>query len=112
MNVIQINVVGFQAAQTRLDALHDVVTRRTAVIHTFAHFGTHFGGDDNAVPQTRERVAEQRFRHAGRIAVNIRRVEKINAFIERAMHDLFCAVQIHRAPDAIASDADHRNLHA
>src|SRR5690242_21798011 len=87
MDLVKIDPVGAQAAQTVLDLIHDIATR-TPDLHTFVvHRHAKFSGKDNAFAIVAQDLAHAGFR-AAPLAVGVGGVEQVNTEVGRLMDNL------------------------
>ena len=80
MDVVDVDVVGLQAAQAVLDLLLDVQPRHARIVGPAAHRIEDLGGDDGVLPPALQRLAQHRLRHAADIGVG--GIEEVDAGIE------------------------------
>src|ERR1700674_3260813 len=83
MDLVEVDVVGAEAAQRAVDGVEDVFARQPAVIRTLAHRKEDLGGDDHLVALGE--VAERPPQHllAGAARVHVGGVEEVHAHLER-----------------------------
>ena len=80
MHVVDVDVIGIEAAQAILAGLDDVVARGADVVRAVAHGECGFRGNQNGVATSGDGFAEDFFGHAFRI--NVGSVEEIHAGFE------------------------------
>ena len=88
MELVQVDVVGPEAAQTRLDLVHDVDARGAGVVGAGADGVGGLRRDDDVVagdPERRERAAEHLLRVA--LGVDVRGVDEVDAGVEGSADD-------------------------
>ncbi len=104
MDLVEVDVIGAEALQARIDLAHDRLARKAGAIRSRPHPAIDFGSDDNLVPsgEILDRTPENLLAAAERIAV--RRVEEIDARFERTL-DERTALLLAEAPGMIASVA-------
>src|SRR5947207_9005844 len=104
MNLIEIDVIGAEAPQARIDLTHDRLARQAHAIGSRPHPAVDLGSDDNLVSsgEILDRTPENLLAAAERITV--RRVEEIDAGFERAL-DERTALLLAEAPGVIAAVA-------
>jgi hypothetical protein len=64
VDLVEVDVVGLQAAQRVLDRGHDPASRGALLIGIVAHWATELGREDDAVTTPFERLAHNLFRVA------------------------------------------------
>jgi hypothetical protein len=111
VELVQIDVIGAQTAQRRLDRAHDVApgTART-VIDTVApgHAHAELRRDHHVVPPSAQRRAELLL-GAAPISVDIRGVEEVDPHVQSRVDDSPGARFVQLAAEIVATDADHRH---
>ena len=118
VDLVEIDVIGSEAAQRTVDRRHDVLARQPAVVRVVAHRVEQFRRDDDgvAVGEVADRAAENLLGDAARIHVG--GVEEVDAALERALEERAAGffAQDPRPPVRIAvghgSETDPRNLEA
>src|SRR6266404_351891 len=80
MDLVDVDVVGTQAAQRIIDFLHDSGARRIAIDFSVAPFQSCFGGNDRLTAHARESGADDLLGHAK--AVHRRRIDQIDALMQ------------------------------
>ena len=80
MQVIQVDVVTLQAAQTGFDGVHNVIARCAAIIGAITHRPENFDCQYKLIPAAFERVTEGHFRLSA--GVDISGIDKINPQIQ------------------------------
>ena len=71
------------------------------------HRARELGGQHDALAAVAEDLAEARLGAAPRVAVSVRLVEKVDAEIERLVHDLPCLLEVDTAAEIVAAEPDH-----
>ncbi len=90
MDLIEIDVIGSEAPQTILDRPPHVLRLRAAPVLIHRH--AELGGHDRLAAALAEGAAEKFFTQ--RVAVNVGRVEEIDASVERSANHRRCAISI------------------
>src|SRR5579863_10004843 len=93
MHLIEVDVVGLQASQRSLARVADVACGEKRVVGPVAHRAVELGGDHHllaASPTLRETPAADLLGESLALlpAVDVRRLEEVEARIERRVHDL------------------------
>ncbi len=97
MALMQIDVVGAEPPQRRLDAFEEVLARQAAVVDVVRHREERLGGDHHLVARdAAQRVAQRLL--GGAVRVDVGGVEEIDAEIERAATILVAAATSTVAP--------------
>jgi hypothetical protein len=78
--VIDVDIIGAEAAQAGLTGFKDVLTRRADVIWPCTQTKRSLGGDENIVALAFDGFAENLFREA--VGIHIRSIEKIDTGVE------------------------------
>ncbi len=104
MDLVQVDNLGAEAAQAGVDRLPDVVGMRAVALVVDAM--PELGGDQHIMPARAERPSEVLL--AFRAAVDVRRIEEIDAGVKRRMHDGVRGRFVDAPAEIIASDADDR----
>jgi hypothetical protein len=101
MDLVEIDVIGAEAAKARVDLAHDRLARQAGAVWSRPHPAVHLGGDHDLVApgEIPDRAAENLLAVAERIPVG--RVEEIDATLQRAL-DEWAAVLFAEAPGMIA----------
>ena len=92
MNLIKVDVVGLKAAQGRLYGLGDPTPGITLLVGVIAHRAMHLGGQHDLVAAPFKRFADDLFGLA--LAVTIRRVDEVDAEVERLVDDADAVVVV------------------
>ena len=108
VQLIEIDPIGLQAAQARLDRHHDVAAGCTLARALVIHRRPELGGEDDVLPPGPENLAKQRFRSAAP-AVAVGRVEQRDAEVERLVDDGAGLFEIAADAEIVASEPDRRN---
>ena len=92
VHLVEVDVVGLQAAQAGVARGADVTRGEAAVVRPLRHRSVDLGGEHDllaSVAALREPVADDRLRRARALvaAVPVRGVEEVDAVIERLVHD-------------------------
>lgn len=126
VELVQIHVVGLQAAQRRVDRAADVQGGKLALVGPVTHGAVQLGGDDRALAA--DAVAGEPGADdllgaalAGGAAVGVGRVEEVDALVEGVVHDVVggrlvgLGAEVHgaqaEAGDGKAGPAEVRVLH-
>jgi hypothetical protein len=104
MDLVEVDVIGAEAPQARVDLGHDPLARQAGAIGSRPHPAIDLGSDDDLVSSVEilDRTPENLLAAAERIAV--RRVEEIDAGFERTL-DERAALLLAEAPGMIAAVA-------
>src|SRR5438067_13924284 len=104
MDLVEVDVIGAEAAEARIDLALDRLARQTGAIGSRPHPAINLGRDDDLVSpgEVLDRATEDFLTAAERIAV--RRVEEIDAGFER-MLDERAALLLAKTPGVIAAIA-------
>ena len=111
MNLIQVDVLQLHPLQARLDAVHDVTTRRTTRIGALAHVAEHLGRDHDVFArdlQVLQRLTGNLFRQSARVHVG--RVDEIDNTVDRLADQPLGIALLQVAdlsPDAVAATEGH-----
>ena len=108
MDLIEIDVVGAESRQRRVDRRHDVLARQPAIVGVVAHRIEHLGRDHDLVArgEVTQRAAEDLFADAD--GIHVGGVEEVDAELERAP-DERPRRPLRRAPTAPLRVANHNN---
>src|SRR5690606_4905593 len=89
VDLIEVDAIGLQAPQARLDRADDPVARGAAAVGPAAHGEAELGGEDDLVAAAAiaEPPADHPLREAV-LAVDVGGVEEVDALAEGAVHDL------------------------
>src|SRR5271166_292031 len=82
MKIVDVQVIGFEAAQTFVDRPPNRRSRQAALVRRVAHFSADFPGYDDAVPPSLERLAEHLLRSAA--VVDVGGIEEVEARLHQA----------------------------
>ena len=88
VDLVEVHVIGAEAAQAVVDGVHDVLARKSPLVGIVAHRIEYFGGDDDAVARAAEifqSAAQYLFAYADRI--HVRGIEEIDAKFQRALDE-------------------------
>jgi len=88
VDLVQVDVVELQPLKARVHGAQDVSARQSRLVHARPHSSQHLGGENELVTgnaKIEQRLAGHDFRLAG--VVHIRRVDEIDAAVERGSHD-------------------------
>ena len=112
MDLIEVDPVGAQPAQTLLDLQHDVAARDTPIEHTARTRHEHLGCDHRLLAPSLECLADDLFRLPHAVAVG--GVDEVDALVERAADDADAVVMVGIAPAAErhGAEAEAGNLEA
>ncbi len=85
VRLVQVDVVGAQAAEAVVDLLHDVLAGQAHAVGSLAHRPEHLGGDHDllAVGEVRQGAAHDLL--AGAVGVHVGRVEEVDAGLDRPL---------------------------
>src|SRR5215469_13543798 len=114
MHLVEIDVVGLQSAQARLDFRHDVPAREAYLIwpnrlaHKNVGVEAHLGGDDEILSPLANYLSENFLRRAGRIDVGS--VDKITADFDKTIENCFCNFFFGFSSKRHGSETKLRNL--
>ena len=86
VHLVQVDVVGLQPLEARLDPPHDVHPGGAAPVEVLAHRHADLGGQDDLLPHAFQRVAQQGLALPARI--DVRRVDEIDSPVEGQAHHL------------------------
>ena len=87
VQVIHVNVVSLQPAQTGIDGVQNVIARQSAVVWPRLGRKMHFGSQDDLVTFALDGLPNDFFRAS--TSIDISRIEKIAARVEKAGNDAF-----------------------
>ena len=92
VHLVEIDVVGLQAPQTRLDRGEDVLAGQSAVVGPGAHRAPTFGRQHDVIASAFQPFADDLFGTAGGLdasarGIDVRGVEEIDAVFEGGVHD-------------------------
>src|SRR5207253_2380110 len=85
VNLVQVDVVGLQAAQRVLDLGYDPAPRGASPVWVVAHREAHLGGEDNVIAAALEGLADDLFRFAAGVGVG--GVDEVDSSVQRAVDD-------------------------
>ena len=93
VDLVEVDVVGLQAAQAGFALLDDVAAAVAHVVGAFAHHAVHLGGEDDvvALAVALERLAGDLL--AAAAAVDVGGVEEVDAGVEGAVDDVVGVVR-------------------
>jgi hypothetical protein len=109
MDLIEVDVIGAEALEARLERLDDVEARQPDLVGALPRPPAHFRRQHDVGTPRSERLAEHRLRLAG--GVDVRRVDEVDPRVERAVDDLVDGRLIGAAdglPDLRAAAERHR----
>jgi hypothetical protein len=109
VELVEVDVVGAETAQARVDGIEDVSPRRARHQRSVAHRPAELGADDGALPLALQRLSEELLRPAAS-AVDVRGVEQRDAEVERLAHDLLRLRGIDAHAEVVAAEPDRRDL--
>ena len=92
VDLVEIDVVGLQAAQRGLDRLRDPASRIALLVRIVAHRAVHLGGQHDVVAPTLQRLADDLLRLAAAIPVG--GVDEVDAEIQGLVDDADAVVVI------------------
>ncbi len=111
MDLVEIDVIGLEAAERALDGLDDPAPRIALLVRILAHGAMHLGGEHDLVATAFQRLADDLLRLA--LAVSIGGVDEIDADIQRLVNDAGALVMIgvgdaaeHHRAEAVGADLD------
>ena len=110
MELVEIDPIGPQALQARLDGTHDVVPRSEALTRRLAQARGKLGGENQVLATRPEDLSEHVFGIA--VAIDIRRVEQIDAEVERLVHHRARRFEGDPPAEIVAAETDRRNAQA
>jgi len=111
VDLIEVDVVGLQAAEASFDGVHDMPARRAHIVTAGADSSEDFGGDDDVFArdlQILERLTKHRFALAFR--VDIRSIEEVDAGLKAGFDEFVGSRLIDGAngfPVALAAAKSH-----
>src|SRR5436305_180956 len=105
--LVEIDVVGAQAPERRVDRLADVPAR-AARLCPVAHVVAELRRENDVVAPPFEHPSEQILASAA-VAVDVGGVEQRHAVIERRVDDRTRPLQVDTAAEVVAAEADHRH---
>ena len=108
MELIEVDPVGLQPSQARLDGRHDVAARRTSQGALVVHGAAKLGCEDDILPARTEDLTEQALRSATP-AVAVRRIEQRDADVKRLVNDGAGLFEIATDSKIVASQPDRRD---
>ncbi len=85
VDLVQVDVVGAEAAQALLDFVADPAAGVALPVHAFAHLAVHFGREHHVVAAALQRLADDLLRLA--LRVHVGGVDEVDAVVERVMND-------------------------
>ena len=99
VHLVEVDPVGAEAAEARVDLLHDPAARVALLVRAVAHAAVELRGQDDAVAAAaRERLADYLLRLAAR--VDVRGVDEVDPRVERPVDDADRLVVVRVAPGA------------
>src|SRR3954447_10468594 len=98
VDLVEVDVVGPQAAERVLDLRHDPAPRAALVVDLVAHLAVELRGEDDVVAAAFEGLADDLLVLA--LAVDVRGVDEVDACVERGVDDLDRVVVVRVAPRA------------
>jgi hypothetical protein len=118
MDLVQIDIVGAQAAERRVDRRQHVLARQPSIVRSWPHRVEHLGGDDDVVAagEVPDGAAGDLLGDAERIHVG--GVDEVDAELDRTLDDRPAAIfgEHPRAPAGVAvghhAEADPRHFEA
>ena len=112
MELVQIDPIGLEPAQRILARAEDVIARIAALVGSVAHRVVHLGRQDDLIAAAvfLERATDDPFALAG--VVDVRRVDEIDARLERAVNDADRVFGAGRSPEIHSPQAQRRDLDA
>jgi hypothetical protein len=105
VDLIEIDMIGLQAAERRLDRLHDPASRIALLVRILAHGSVHLGGQHYTVASAFQRLADNLLRLAAAIPVG--GVDEVDAEIQSFVDDADAVVVV-----GIAQSAEHHRAQA
>jgi hypothetical protein len=121
VDLVQVDVIGAQAAQAVLARADDPAPRVSLLVDVVAHPAVHLGGEHHPIPAAGQGLADDLLRLAGRVHVG--GVDEVDPGVQRPLDDPGRLVMIRIAPgpehhraqakraDLHASGAEHTHLH-
>src|SRR5689334_13439376 len=111
VHLVEIDAIGAQAAEALVARAPDVVRGEPAVVRPFAHLRVDLGREDDSVPSRRvlrEPAPDDLLRDAlaGLPAVDVGRVEEVDAGVERAIHDREAVGLARERPEVHRAEAE------
>jgi hypothetical protein len=86
VDLVKVNLIDTQATQAVLAAAHDVQPRIALIIGLFAHLAMNLSRQHYGIALVLDGFAGDGF--TGALAVNVRRIKKVDAGIKGAINDL------------------------
>src|ERR1019366_9379675 len=110
VDLVEVDVVGLQAAQRVLDRGHDPAPRGALLIGIVAHWATELGRENDAVTTPFERLAHNLFR----VAVGVGGVDEVDPRVQRFVDDADRVVVVgvadgrgeHQGAERVGADLD------
>jgi len=108
MLIVKVDAIGVEPLQAGLDGMHDIAPRRALEPSLPVHRPGKLGGEHNLVAPSGEGAAEIFLRGAA-LAIGVRGVEKIDAEVERLVHDRARRFHAGAAAEIVAPQPDRRD---
>jgi hypothetical protein len=108
MKVQDVDVVGAQAPEARLDRLHDPLARLSLFVRTWRGRIAELRRNHPAIATLGDRAADDFFRAAG--VIDVSRVDEVDALIESLVDDAFRSGFVGFAAEHHRAQAQGRNL--
>ena len=105
VQLVEVDPVGAQPLQARLDRMHDVTPRRTAQLARIVHRQAELGCEHDLLALVTENASERLFRTAF-VAVAVRGVDQVDAEVDRLVHDALRRRKIDTAAEIVAAEPD------
>ena len=110
LDLVEVDVVGLQAAQRVLDRGHDPAPRRALLIGIVTHRAAHLGREDDAVAAPLQSLADD---HLG-VAVGVGGVDEVDPGVQRLVDDAGRVVRVgvadgrreHQGAERVGADLD------
>ena len=106
VQLVEIDVVGFEAAQAGITGFADIGGAGT--LFSFAHAETELGGDHDILAAVAEGLAHELF--ADTCVVHVGSIEEIDAAIKRGCEDFAGRVLADAPTEVVAAEAYDRNF--
>jgi hypothetical protein len=108
MVLVEVDVVGLEPAQARLDRPADVAAGATRLLLVAAHPRAELGGEHDLVPAALEDLAKERLRPAA-VAVGVGGVEQVDVLVDGGVDNGAGPLQVQARAEVVAAEADHRD---
>ena len=108
VHLVEVDVVGVEAAQAGVERVHEVLARGAAPVRAFAHGAGGLRGDDDVAAVGLEVRRQELLRLAA--AVDVGGIEEGDAQVDALVDDVAGALCVDAPAEVVAAEADGRNM--